>query len=102
MTDADERLRTLFAEDAPPERDLFFSAEVMSALARRRFLENLAYLAGLALLGGVALWGAWPMIAPLLGVASPALAPVAAALTLAAVAVTMLGRPVAAMLGLES
>lgn len=102
MTDADERLRALFAEDAPPQRDLAFTADAMAALARRRFLENLVCLAGLASLGGLALWGAWPMIAPLVGVASPALAPVAGALTLAAVAVTMLGGPVAAMLGLES
>jgi hypothetical protein len=102
MTDADDRLRALFASDAPAVRDTAFSAEVMAALARRRFTEDMLSLAGLAALGGVLLWAFWPLIGPALAVAGLALAPLAGALTLAAVAVMLLGRPVAAMLGLES
>lgn len=102
MTDADERLRALFADDAPAGRDAAFSAEVMAALARRRFAEDMVSLAGLAGVSGVLLWACWPLIGPALALAGPALAPIAGALTLAAAAVTLLGKPVAAMLALES
>ncbi len=102
MTHADDRLRSLFAEDAPPPRDPAFSAEVMAALARRRFVADMISLAGVAVLGGLLLWAFWPLVGPALTIAGPALAPLAAALTLAAMAVVLLGRPVAAMLGLES
>lgn len=102
MTQADDRLRSLFAEDAPPVRDPAFSAEVMAAVARRRFVSDMISLAGLAVLGGLLLWAFWPLVAPMLAIAGPAMAPLAAGLTLAAMAVALLGRPVATMLGLES
>ena len=38
--DADDRLKTLFAQDEPPARDPAFSAAVMAEIARRRFLDD--------------------------------------------------------------
>ena len=44
MTDA--HLKALFAEDQPPARDPAFSAAVMAAGVRRRFLWDVARLSG--------------------------------------------------------
>jgi hypothetical protein len=84
MSDADARLKALFAEDAPPARDPAFSAAVMEALARRRFRMDLALLAGVSGLGGLALWALWPVLQPLVTDASQALFPAAAVLAGAA------------------
>lgn len=83
MTDADDRLRALFAADAPPARDPAFSAEVMAAVARRRLLADLAGLAVAALVGGLVIWALWPLLGPAIAAASAGLAPVAAAGALA-------------------
>ncbi|MBX3482295.1 hypothetical protein [Phenylobacterium sp.] len=87
MTDA--HLKALFAQDEPPARDPAFSAAVMEAVARRRFLLDVAWLSGATLIGGLILWALWPVLHPLLAQVGGQLGPVAAAVTLAAVAVVL-------------
>ncbi|WP_293902662.1 hypothetical protein [Phenylobacterium sp.] len=102
-TDADDRMKALFAQDQPPARDPLFSAAVMVRIARRRFQADVAMLACVTGVGGLVLWGLWPTLSPTLIALSQGLAPVAACLTLAAIVTVPLmgGRPGAA-LGLES
>jgi len=98
MTDADDRLKALFAADEPPARDPVFSAAVLARIERRRFIEDVAMLSGVTGLGGVMLWALWPSLSPLITSVSETLAPVAACLTLAAIVTTLAsGRPVAAL-----
>lgn len=98
---ADERLRALFAQDLPPARDLTFQAGVMEALARRRFLAEMALLSGAAVLGGVILWLLWPHLGPAVTQLSRALAPAAGCLAVVAVLLALAGVRPAAMLGLQ-
>jgi hypothetical protein len=91
MTPADDRLKALFAADEPPARDPAFSTAVMERLARRRCLEDLAFLGGLSGLGGLALWAIWPVLQPALTAVSGELAPAAFGLAVALSAVAMLG-----------
>lgn len=84
MTD-DARLKALFAEDEPPARDPAFSAAVMEAVARRRFVLDVAWLSGATLIGGAVLWALWPVLDPWLAHVGPQLGPAAAAVTLAVV-----------------
>lgn len=95
MTDADDRLRALFAEDAPPARDPAFSTAVMEEIARRRFIGDLALLATVTTAGAFVLWALWPVLSPLGADLSRGLMPVAACLTLAAAAVMLLDSRVA-------
>jgi len=81
MTDA--HLKALFAEDEPPARDPAFSAAVMSRVARRRFVVDVARLAGAAGLGGLVLWALRPAAEPALVDLGAGLMPAAAAATLA-------------------
>jgi hypothetical protein len=90
MTAADDRLKALFAADAPPARDPAFAAAVMLRVARRRCLQDLAFLAGLSALGAAALWGFWPVLEPALAALSGRLAPAAAALAVGASALAAL------------
>jgi hypothetical protein len=91
MTPADDRLKALFALDEPPARDPAFSAAVVERLARRRCLQDCAFLGALSGLGGVALWALWPVLHPALVAVSDRLAPSAWALALAFSAVAILG-----------
>ena len=91
MTPHDDRLKALFALDEPPARDPAFSAAVVERLARRRCLQDMAFLAGLSALGGMALWALWPVLHPALTAVSHQLAPAAWALALAFSAVAILG-----------
>jgi hypothetical protein len=102
MTDADDRLRGVFAEDLPPARDADFSAEVMGKVMRRRFLADLGVLSGISAAGGLALWAPWPSLAPLLTDVSQGLVPVAACLALAATTVAVLDRRLSITVGFES
>lgn len=88
--DADARLKALFAEDEPPARDPAFSASVMAEVVRRRFIADMALLGAATAAGGFLLWAFWPRLSQLLTTASEGLAPVAAGLTVAAVAVVLL------------
>ena len=94
MTDADDRLKALFAQDEPPARDPAFSAAVMAEVIRRRFIVDMALLASAATAGGFLLWAVWPSLQPLVAALAPGLAPVGACLTLAAAAVLLLDRGV--------
>jgi len=62
----DDRLKALFAQDEPPQRDPIFSAAVSERLVRRRWLQDLALLAGISVLGAIALWAMWPVLHPAL------------------------------------
>ena len=52
MTQADDRLKALFALDEPPARDPAFSTAVMEQVMRRRFQEDVALLCGVSVVGG--------------------------------------------------
>ena len=90
MTDADARLKALFAEDEPPPRDPVFSTAVMAEVARRRFLADRGLLAIAAAAGGFAMWALWPALAPMMTTLSQGLVPVVGCLTLAVTAVAVL------------
>lgn len=92
MTDADDRLKALFAEDEPAARDPAFSTAVMAEVIRRRFIVDMALLAAAATAGGFLLWALWPLLQPMLVPLSRGLAPVGACVTLAATAVVLLDR----------
>lgn len=101
MTDADARLKALFAEDEPPARDPLFTTEVMAAIARRAFYLDVAMLSGVTVLGGLVLWACWPVLSLFAQAAGPQLTPIAAGLTLAATAVILLERRVTEAVGLK-
>jgi hypothetical protein len=102
MTQADDRLKALFALDEPPARDPVFSTAVLEKVMRRRFQEDVALLSGLSVAGGGALWLLWPIFQPVLVSLSQGLAPAFGAAALAAATLAILhGRPAVA-LGLES
>jgi hypothetical protein len=102
MSEADDRLRALFAADAPPARDPHFSAAVIEALERRQFLLDVGAWAGACLIGAIALWGLWPAVKPALTSMSQQLAPAALLLAAAVAGVVMLGERVGHALGFES
>ena len=87
----DDRLKAIFAADAPPARDPAFAAAVTERLVRRRCLQDLAFLGGLSAVGAVALWALWPVLQPALVAVSRDLAPAAMGLVLAFCLVAMLG-----------
>ena len=102
MTSADDRLKALFAADAPPAHDPAFQAAVMAAVMRREFAADMLLLAGTTLVGGAGLWALWPTIHPTLVALSQEFAPLAAVLALAAGAVVVLGARPRVALGLET
>ena len=102
MTDADARLKRLFAEDEPPARDPAFSTAVMAEIARRRFVVDMILLSVATVTGAVVLWATWPGLRPALPALSQGLLPVVACLTLAVTAVLMLDRRVGAAAPPES
>ena len=83
MTQADDRLKALFALDEPASRDPVFSTAVMEKLMRRRFQEDVALLSGLSLVGGGAFWLLWPTLQPAILSLSQGLAPALGAIGLA-------------------
>ena len=76
--DADERLRRLLNEAAPPARDFAFQAAVMQRVARRRFLFSLLALLPWAIVSAVLLWIVGARLGDVSG-AAPSLAGGAAA-----------------------
>ena len=102
MTQADEKLKVLFALDEPAARDPIFSTAVMEKVMRRRFQEDVALLSVLSVAGGGALWALWPTLQPALVAVSQGLAPALGALGLAACAAMILGGRARSALGLES
>lgn len=91
MPPPDDRLKALFATDAPPAQDPAFEAVVFERLARREFLLDLALLAAVSFAGAGALWFLWPSIAPVLATVGQGLAPAGLALGLVAVLLTLGG-----------
>ena len=77
MTHGDMRLKALFAQDSPPERDPIFSAEAAGALARRRFRQDMVVVTGWTLVGTLALALLEPVLMPALQAMATGLAPVA-------------------------
>jgi hypothetical protein len=100
MTEADLRLKGLFALDEPPPRDAVFSTAVMEKVMRRRFQEDVALLSVASAVGGGALWAVWPTLQPALVAVSQGLAPALGALALAACAAIILGGRARSALGL--
>ena len=98
---ADARLKALFAQDEPPARDPMFSTAVMARVARRQFLQDVAFHTGVTVLGGLVLWAVWPSLQPLIAALGQDMAPVAACLTLAAIAIILVGGRPGAALGFE-
>jgi len=102
MTEADNRLKSLFALDEPPPRDAVFSTAVMEKVMRRRFQEDVALLSVASVAGGGALWAVWPTLQPAVVAVSQGLAPALGALALAACAAVILGGRARTALGLEA
>lgn len=102
MTQADDRLKALFAQDEPPRRDAEFSAVVMERVMRRQFQEEVALLCAVSLIGASVLWLIWPMLLRALVAISQGMAPALGAIALAGFVVIVAGsRPISAS-GLES
>src|ERR1700742_3750691 len=99
---ADDRLKALFAEDTPPERDPVFSTAVMEKVMRQRLREEVALLSGVSVIGAGALWLVWPTLQQGLVAVSQGLAPAGGALAIAFCATMVLGGRPAHALGLES
>jgi hypothetical protein len=91
MTPHDDRLKALFALDEPPARDPAFATAVVERLAKRRCLQDLAFLGALSAVGALALWAVWPVLQPAVTAVSDSLAPLAWALALAFSAVAIAG-----------
>jgi hypothetical protein len=101
MTQADDQLRALFAQDEPPARDAAFSMAVMEGLMRRRFQEDVALLCGVSVVGGAVLWPLWPVLQPALATLSQGLVPVLGVVALGACALVVLGGRARSALGLS-
>jgi hypothetical protein len=101
MTQADDRLKALFAQDEPAARDAVFSTTVMEKVMRRRFQEDVAMLSTVSSVGAAALWFVWPMLQALVAV-SQGLAPALGAVALAACVVLVVSARPDRALGLES
>jgi hypothetical protein len=102
MTQADGRLKALFAQDEPPARDAVFSTAVMEKVMRRRFQEDVALLCGVSVVGGGVFWAIWPTLQPAVLAVSQGLAPACGAIALAFCAAMILGGRPTSALGLES
>jgi hypothetical protein len=102
MTQADERLKALFAQDEPAPRDPAFSTAVMEKVMRRRFQDDVALLSGVSVVGGGVFWLVWPTLQPALVAVSQGLAPALGAIALAICAMMILGGRPASAFGLES
>ncbi len=64
MSEIDEKLAALFAEDLPPARDASFRIAVLAGIERRRVAVQLALLTAVCALMSLVLWSFAPMIAP--------------------------------------
>ena len=102
MTQADDRLKALFAQDEPPARDAVFSTAVMEKVMRRRFQEDVAMLCAVSTVGAGALWLVWPAFQPALVAVSQGLAPALGAVALAFFAVVIVSGRTSSALDLET
>lgn len=67
MSDADNKLHALWAENEPRARDPAFVAEVMERIARRRFRFSVCYASLWASVAAVLLWAVGPTLETALG-----------------------------------
>lgn len=81
----DDKLAALFAEQAPPARDLAFSAAVMERVARRRAWARVGAAAPWAVSGCLVAWALQPVLSPSVEVLAQALVLPGAVLGAAAV-----------------
>lgn len=102
MTQADDRLKALFAQDEPAPRDAVFSTAVMEKIMRRRFQEDVALLTGVSMAGGGALWLLWPTLQPVLVAISQGFAPALGAIALAACTLLVLSGRHGSALGIST
>src|SRR3569833_2753593 len=91
MTQADARLKALFALDEPPARDTVFSTAVMEQVMRQRLREEVALLCAESVVAAGVLWLCWPTLQPAPSTATPPRAPAAGALAIAFSATLLLG-----------
>ena len=91
MTQADDRLKALFALDEPPARDMVFQAAVMEQVMRQRLREEVALLCAVSVVAAGVLWLVWPTLQPALVAVSQWMAPAAGALALAFCATVVFG-----------
>jgi len=98
MTQADDRLKALFALDQPPAPDPAFSAAVMENVMRQRLRDEVAMLCGVSVVFAGVLWLVWPTLQSALVSLSQGLAPALGAIALAFCAISILGgRPTHAL-----
>lgn len=60
----EQKLAALFTQQAPPERDPVFCAEVMQRVARRRAWARVGAAAPWAVSGGIVAWAMQPVLGP--------------------------------------
>ncbi|WP_394763450.1 hypothetical protein [Phenylobacterium sp.] len=102
MTQADDRLKALFALDDAPALDPAFSHAVMEQVMRQRLREEVALLCAVSVVAAGVLWLIWPTLQPVLVAVSHWLAPALGAIVVAACAAIILGARPTAALGLAT
>lgn len=102
MTQADDRLKALFALDEPPARDPVFSMAVMEQVMRQRLREDVALLCAVSIIGAGVMWLVWPTLQPALVAVSQGLAPALGAMAIAFCAAMILGGRPSHTLGLAT
>jgi len=102
MTQSDDRLKALFAMDAPPARDPAFCTEVIEEVMRQRLREDIALLCAVSVIFAGVLWLVWPTLQPALVAVSQGLAPALGAMGLALCAAMILGGRPTSVLGLAT
>lgn len=90
MTEADLRLKAIFAADAPPAVDPTFALGVLHAVERRRLIVATLVNAALAIAAGGLLWAVWPMVAEPVARAWPSFAPAAGIVAAALVSLALM------------
>lgn len=102
MTQADDRLKALFALDEPQAQDLVFSAAVMEQVMRQRLREEVALLCAVSVVAAGVMWLIWPTLQPAVIALSHWLAPALGAIVVAFCAAMILGARPTAALGLAT
>ena len=101
MTRPDDHLAALFVEDLPPARDPAFSALVLEVVARRRFQQEMVFIAAASLVGAAVLATLWPVLQPAMHALAQGLAPAGLAIGAAAMVVILASWRPGADLGLR-
>lgn len=97
----DDQLSAFLGEEPKQSRADLFTTEVMKRVERQVFFERLTAAAAGAVVFGLVLWACAPALDLAVAAIAPILAPVAAVLTLVAVAVVAGGPGVWKRLGLK-